>query len=205
MLVLRSRIPRVSSAAWALRVAALVDAARSRFCLLSTGATRRGRYASRAARGRSGCSPARCRPDGASLGCLSRTLSRRAAAAAPHAAFKAAADESKRGILPTSPRAPQRQMRPARDHAGGGEKKAHKRKVHNTDSYPSEPEERARRSGSGDNGDGGAGGASTPSSTASAGGRRNLLNRFGKTERKSFTKSSIAKLSATEACRWTGT
>ena len=75
MLVLRSRIPRVSSAAWALRVAALVDAARSRFCLLSTGATRRGRYASRAARGRSGCSPARCRPDGASLGCLSRTLS----------------------------------------------------------------------------------------------------------------------------------
>ena len=76
--------------------------------------------------------------------------------------------------------------------------------VHNTTAYPSEPDERALSNGSGDNGSTGGAGA-TPSSTASAGGRRSLLNLLGSTDRKSFTKSSIARLSATDACKWTGT
>ena len=77
--------------------------------------------------------------------------------------------------------------------------------VHNTTAYPSEPDERALSNGSGDNGSTGGGDTSTPSSTASAGGRRKRRNRFGNTERKSFTKSSMARLSATDACKCTGT
>ena len=57
------------------------------------------------------------------LGCLSGSFQGRShdalRAAAPHAAFKAAADESKRRTPPTSPLAPQQQMRPVRERAGG--------------------------------------------------------------------------------------
>ena len=96
-------------------------AARSRFCLLSTsalrveGATRRGRLG-----GALAALPRVAVRTGPVWAAFQGRSQRRAVAhPALHSKRRGAADVSKRRAPPTSPRAPQRQMRSVRDHAGG--------------------------------------------------------------------------------------
>ena len=194
MLVARSRIPRVSSTAWGCPLAVPPGAAPEHRRYASTACAQR--------TSRGGCSHdalLAVGPFGLPLqDALSRCASR----------CRANPDDSKRARPPMNRNAGV--CPPVLEHRND---KCHpclsvlaeEREVHNTTAYPSEPDERALSNGSGDNGSTGGGDTSTPSSTASAGGRRILLNLLGSTERKSFTKSSMAKLSATEACKCTGT